>query len=225
VIPLKDLLKVAHAHDVPVIVDSCGVTYPPSSFKQWKQWGVDLACFGGKYVHGPNSTGFILGRKDLIEAVSVNSFIGAESGPLDQSGYWKGVGRGYKLDRQEVIGLLAAFRRWNRIDHQKERFDSAWQRTRYIEKRIRKLPGLKEARITYIPRSGEGTGYHSIGLSVAFPDKTPEEVGNLVRKLREKDPEVWVRHYFGNTEFGVNALMLLPGEEKIVAERFAEVFA
>ena len=224
VIPLKDLLKVAHAHDVPVIVDACGITYPTNSFKKWKEWGVDLACFGGKYIQGPQACGFILGRKDLVEAVSLHSFIGAESGPEDAAGYYRSIGRGYKLDRQTIIGLLVAFRRWMEMDHQKERIDPAWEKTRFIEKRIRKLPGLKEARISYIPKTGEGMGYHSIGLSIWFPDKSPEEVTALVKALREKDPEVWVRHYSANTEFAINALYLSKGEEKILADRFTEVF-
>jgi uncharacterized pyridoxal phosphate-dependent enzyme len=224
VVKLEELLRVAHNHGVPVIVDAAGMTYPTTNFRKYMEMGCDLVCYGGKYVQGPNSTGFVTGRKDLVEAISLHSFIGAESGPDERPGYWRSIGRGYKLDRQEIVGLVVAFRRWMRMDHEKERLEPAWERARYIEKRIRRLPGLKEARITCFPRSGKGIGYNTLGLSVEFPDKSVEEVSALVNRMREADPEVWVRYWYNSSEFLVNALMLQPGEEKIVVERFMEVF-
>ncbi len=186
--------------------------------------GVDLACYGGKYVGGPNSTGFIVGRKDLVETVALHSFIGHEAGPLEQGDYFRGIGRGYKLDRQEIVALLVAFKRWLVMDHEKERFEPAWKRTRYIERRIRKLPGLKGVEVTYSPESGEGVDYHKIGLNLNFRERTEEEVRDIVGSLRVDDPEIWVRYGgFGNS-FIINCLTLLPGEEKILVERFTKIF-
>jgi len=221
---LKDLLKVAHAHGVPVIIDAAGVTYPTSNFKMFADLKADLVCFGGKYVHGPNATGFVIGRKDLIDAISLHSFIGAESGPDETPGKWRGIGRGYKMDRQSIVGVTVAFQRWMKLDHEKERIEPAWARARYVEKRIRKLPKLKEAMVSFLPVSEKGVSYHTLGVRVMFPNKSQDEVADIVRSLREKDPEVWVRWFGTGNEFIVNALMLLPGEEKIVVERFQEVF-
>jgi len=224
IVPLKDMVKLAHSHSVPIMVDVCGITYPTSSFKTLLESGADLLAFGGKYVQGPNSSGFVLGKKEWVEAVSLHSFIGQEMGPFDAAGYYRSIGRGYKLDRQEIVGLTVAVKRWMKLDHEKERFKPSWDRIHYIEKHVRKLPRLKEAYINYQPSSGAGVSYHSIGLHVSFPTKSAEEVNFLVNKLREKDPEVWVRYYSGNTDFVINALYLNPGEEKIVVERFKEVF-
>ncbi len=223
--PLKDLIKMAHNHGVPVIVDAAGLTYPTSNFKMFAEMKADIVAFGGKYVHGPNSTGFAIGRKDLIDAMALHSFIGAESGPDETPGYWRGIGRGYKLDRQEIVGLIVAFKRWMTMDHERERIQPAWERARYIEKRIMKLPGLKEARITYMPRSGTGTAYNTIGLNVQFLDKSLDEVSVIVNSLRNKDPEIWVRYWGDSNNFIINTLMLLPGQEKLLVERFQEVFA
>lgn len=224
VVALKDLLKMAHNHGVPVIVDAAGVTYPTSSFKMFADLKADIVCFGGKYVHGPNSTGFAIGRRDLMEAMALHSFIGTESGPDETPGYWRGIGRGYKLDRQEIIGLIVAFKRWMTMNHEKERIAPAWERARYIEKRIKKLPGLKEARFTYIPKSGDGTSYHTLGLDVHFLDKGVDEVSAIVNNLKAGDPEVWVRYWYNSNDFIINTLMLLPGQEKELVERFEEVF-
>ncbi len=221
---LKDLIKMAHSHGVPVIVDAAGMTYPTSNFKNYMTMGVDVVAFGGKYVHGPNSTGFAIGKKDLIDAMMLHSFIGAESGPDETPGKWRGIGRGYKLDRQEIVGLIVAFKRWMTLDHDAERIAPAWKQAKWIEKRIRKLPGLKEARITYLPKSGEGIGYNTLGLNVHFLDRSIEEVNGIVKKLKDGDPEVWVRYWGDSNNFIINTLMLLPGQEKELVEAFERVF-
>ena len=59
---LKELLKMAHSHRIPVIVDAAGMTYPTSNFKSYMDMGADVVAFGGKYVLGPNSTGFAIGK-------------------------------------------------------------------------------------------------------------------------------------------------------------------
>ena len=223
--PLKDLIKMAHNHGVPVIVDAAGMTYPTSNFKMFSDMKADIVAFGGKYVLGPNSTGFATGRRDLIEAMALHSFIGVESGPNETPGKWRSIGRGYKLDRQEIVGLIVAFKRWMALDHEAERITPAWERARYIEKRIKRLPGLREARISYLPASGSGIGYNTLGLNVHFLDKGIEEVTAIVKKLKEGDPEVWVRYWDDSNNFIVNTLMLLPGQEKELVKRFEEVFA
>ena len=224
IVTIEEMVKVAHKHDVPVILDCSGMTYPLDELTKYAEMGVDLACYGGKYVGGPNSTGFVVGRKDLVETVALHSFIGHEAGPREQGGFYRGIGRGYKLDRQEIVALLVAFKRWLVMDHEKERFEPAWKRTRYIERQIKKLPGLKGVEMTYVPESGEGSDYHKVGLSLDFKGRTEKEVQDLVRSLRVDDPEIWVRYGgFGNS-FALNCLTLLPGEEKILVERFTKIF-
>jgi len=224
VVSIEDTVKIAHKHDIPVILDCSGMTYPLDGLTKFVEMGVDLCCYGGKYVGGPNSTGFVIGRKDLVETVALHSFIGHEAGPLEQGGYYRGVGRGYKLDRQEIVALLVAFKRWLVMDHDKERFEPAWKRTRYIERRIKKLPGLKGVEWSYVPESGEGCRYHTLGLNLNFKDKTEEEVYDIVMSLRKDDPEIWVRYWGSGNVFAINALMLQPGQEKILVERFTQVF-
>ncbi len=113
---------------------------------------------------------------------------------------------------------------WMEMDHDKERFQPAWEKTRYIENGIKDLPGLKNARMEYYPKSGKGTGYHTIGLKIMLDDLNVPETNKLIRKMREGDPEVWVRNWGKSNDFIINAINLQPGDEKAIVKRFKELF-
>ena len=222
--PLEKVLEIGKRNGVPVIVDAAGMTYPKDIQSKFMDMGCDLVAVGGKYVGGPNSTGYVYGRKDLIEAIALHSFMGAEAGPEERSGFYRSIGRGYKLDRQEIIGLLAAFDEWMDMDHEKERFQPAWEKVQKIENGIKELPGLKKAKMQYFPKSGKGTGYHTIGLQIILEDKSIEETNALIKRMREGDPEIWVRNWGGSNDFIINTLNLHPGDEDVIIERFKLLF-
>ncbi len=222
--PLEKVIEIGKRHGVPVIVDGAGMTYPQDVQSKFMEMGCDLVAVGGKYVGGPNSTGYIYGRKDLIDAIGLHSFIGAEAGPKEQSGFYRSLGRGYKLDRQEIIGLLVAFDEWMEMDHDKERFEPAWEKVRYIEKGVKDLPGLKDARISYYPKSGKGTGYHTIGLRVILDELSIDETNAIIKKMRKGEPEVWVRNWGRSNDFIINAINLQPGDPETIVKRFKELF-
>jgi L-seryl-tRNA(Ser) seleniumtransferase len=223
-VPIEETVKLAHDHGVPVILDAAGKTWPLDGLTKYTEMGVDLVCYGGKYLGGPNSTGWVQGREDLIEGISLNSFIGAEAGPEEKGGYYRSIGRGSKLDRQEVIALVVALKSWLEMDHEKERFQPAWEKVRYIEDNIRGLKGLEDVEFSYHPTSGEGCGYHTIGLQLTFEGRTIDEVDALVMKMREDDPEIWVRYWRNSNDFIINTLNLRDGDEELVVDRFKEIF-
>ncbi|MFP3952039.1 MAG: aminotransferase class V-fold PLP-dependent enzyme [Candidatus Bathyarchaeia archaeon] len=221
---LETVLEISHDHGIPVIVDAAGMTYPTHYLTKFTDMGADLVCYGGKYLGGPNSTGFVTGRKDLVEAVAIHSFIGTEYGPKGKPGYYRSIGRGYKLDRQEVVALLKAFKHWMHMDHEEERLAPAWKRAHKIEEEIKDLPGLDDVRFTYIPKSGEGIEYHKLGLHLYFDDRTVDEVIDITESLKAGDPEIWVRYGGNGKDFIINTLLLQPGEEDLIVERFKEIF-
>jgi len=169
--------------------------------------GADLVCYSGKYFSGPNSTGFVCGRKDLIEAVVENSFIGPESG-------W--FGRGYKLDRQEVIALLVALQRWIKMDHEKERLQPAGERRDRLMESLKAIPNVKLTPQPY--------RYHIVGLQITLEKKTSEETDELVKKLREGDPSIHIRGTSENNLL-INTLFLADGDEHLLAQRLKSLIA
>ena len=73
VIPLDQVCEIAHARDVPVIVDAASMLPPRKNLYRYLRDGADMVVFsGGKGVRGPQGAGILCGRRDLIEAAAAN---------------------------------------------------------------------------------------------------------------------------------------------------------
>lgn len=106
---LREVVAIAHKRDVPVIVDGAAMLPPADNLTRYIADGADLVTFsGGKGVRGPQSTGILAGRADLIEAARLN-----------MSPY-ASVGRACKVSKEEIAGLLAALDRFVSMDHEAE---------------------------------------------------------------------------------------------------------
>ncbi len=101
-----DALKITRAAGVPLLVDASSAIPPFDNFTKFAKWGVDMYCFsGGKGLGGPQCSGLLLGRKQLIDAALANS-------PP-----WEGaVCRAMKVGKEEIMGLLAAVEYWSKAD-------------------------------------------------------------------------------------------------------------
>jgi len=207
VIPIEEVINLGHKHGVPIIVDAAGQTYPINRLKMFASMGADLICHSGKYFSAPNSTGYVCGRKDLIEAVEANSYIGPGVG-------W--IGRGYKLDRQEVIALIVALRRWTKMDHEKERFQPARDRRDKLTEALKNVPDITLMSQPY--------RYHAIGLQITLEKKTPEETADLVRSLRDGDPSIRIRSFSENNLL-INTMFLKEDDVYLLAEKLKAVIA
>jgi D-glucosaminate-6-phosphate ammonia-lyase len=133
---LEDVVELARSRGVPVIVDAAYMNYPTSIMGDCVKRGADLVCISAKYFGGPNAGGFIMGRKDLIEAVSNVHFTRYESGK-----YLK-LGRPLKMDRQTIIAVLVALEEWLAMDHD-ARFAGYRRQVAMLEQRLRGLKGIK----------------------------------------------------------------------------------
>jgi L-seryl-tRNA(Ser) seleniumtransferase len=215
ILSLQQVIEIGHRHGVPIIVDAAGQTFPIELLSRFAKLGADLVCYAAKYVEGANSAGWVCGRKDLIEAVALHSFIGQEAGAYDpRPGFYRSIGRGYKLDRQEIVGTLAALRRWIEMDHQKERVEPAKSKMRSLETALSDVPSVDFS--VWPETLAEGIGYHQLGLKIEFKGKTPEQIADLHQKFREGDPSIWV-YYHGGNSLEINVLLLAEGDEKIIA--------
>jgi len=207
-IPLSEAISVAKKTGIPLIVNASAELPPPENLRKFIQMGADLVIFsGGKDLCGPQSSGLILGRKDLIEACMLNS------NPFFS------IGRPLKVGKEEIIGLLTAIELYLKQDF-KSKF-KLWedQVNNFIESVAelqhmiaqRRFPTDEGIQPICIPRV-------YIDLDEAALGITKEEV---VRQLRDGEPGIFIG--VSKRAIILNPQMLRPGEEQIVAQRFKQI--
>ena len=169
-------VAIAREHKVPMLLDDAAGIPPADNLKLYAQMKIDLYTFsGGKGLQGPQCSGVLLGRKDLIEAA------------LRNSAPWEGaVCRPMKVGKEEVIGCLTAVEMWLKIDPKK--LYSEWNaRVDRIGKLVETVPGVKTA--IYIP--DDGNRYPT--LKVSWDQQAwGFTITDCVQKLRAGDPVIEV---------------------------------
>jgi L-seryl-tRNA(Ser) seleniumtransferase len=101
------VVEIAHARGVPVIVDSASTLPPVDHLRCWIRWGADLVIYsGGKGIRGPQDSGLLAGRKDLIAAARLNGNPHAA------------IGRGMKVSKEAMVGLWVALDLFHQTDHE-----------------------------------------------------------------------------------------------------------
>ena len=207
-VSLEEAVKVAHRNGLPAIADAAAQLYPLDFFMRNAQ-AADLVCFGGKYVGAPHSTGFLCGRSDLVKSASDQGFIGF------QTGGGQALGRAMKVDRQDVVALVAALRTWLTMNHE-DRLMEYDSRLSVVQRTLRSIPGV-EARISRVSH------YFGLSLKVSLDvEKIGKTAHRVARDLDEGEPRIWVMTDDSSDTFTVNAHALNEGEDKIVAERLSE---
>ena len=204
---LDQVVAVARAHAVPVIVDAAGQTYPLDSLKKYAQMGADLVCYAGKYFDAPHSTGVLTGRKDLVEIAAMQGFIGFET-----SGY-RTFGRPMKLDRQEIVAVVVALREWFAMNHE-ERFLGYARRAERITAVLRGIPGIA---VTPVPI---GPPVMRSGLQIALEPGSGKTGPQIAAALREGTPSIAINAQ--PDTLTVSVAFFEDGEEEIVAERLRD---
>ncbi len=119
--PLKSVTQMAKAHGLPVIVDAAGQLPPPENLRRFIAQGADLVVYsGGKALRGPQGTGVVAGRRDLISSIALQHLdmdvtFDLWTPPQDlvpvrdlSRAPRHGMGRGFKVSKEEIIGLLVA---------------------------------------------------------------------------------------------------------------------
>ncbi|MCY4545869.1 MAG: aminotransferase class V-fold PLP-dependent enzyme [Gemmatimonadetes bacterium] len=203
-VPLEQAVAMAHAVDVPVIVDAASECPPVSTLTRFTEAGADLVIFsGGKSLQGPQSTGLIIGRKELISACAVNGTPFAT------------VGRPMKVSREEILAFIKALEIYLNRDHAADA--ARWEgKVRYIEA---KLAGISYVSISRI--DPEET-YAVPQLKVTIDPEAGLTGDDAVKSLLDGSPRIVVQER-GEEGFSINPHNLQDGQERIVAERCREV--
>ena len=203
-VSLEDALSIAHARGLPVIGDAASQIYPIDYFRRTAQ-SADLVCFGGKYVGAPQSTGFVCGRKDLIDAVTMHGFVSGRP-----------FGRGMKMDRQEIIGMVVGVEAWVQADHE-ERIIEYGSRFAVIEEALEGVVGVQRAGAVATDRH-YGLDFQ-VSLDTAALGKDAQAVAD---ELLKGTPRIRVGTLDNDIlTFTMNTVQ--PGEEQIIADRLSEL--
>ena len=204
-ISLEKAVSMAHDRDIPVIVDAAVTLPPATNLTAYIDQGADMVTYsGGKGLRGPQSTGILCGRADLIEAARLNN------------SPFKGVGRSAKVCKEEIAGLLAALDLFVRTDH--EAVWAEWRnRSSVITSAVEDIVGL-ETRIEDgdLNRQGpQAVVYFRDGWS--GPDSD-----TIVARLAAREPSIRIGNGGYEDELFINPGTLEEGEEEIVARALRE---
>jgi len=195
-VPLREVAGIARKHGVPVIVDAAAELPPRANLRRYLDEGADLVAFsGGKHMGGPNDTGILCGRRDLIKLATLQ-------GPP-----YRGIGRGMKVDRTQVVGLITALRLWLEVDEEAE--FQAWEaKARWMAEDLRGAPRVSRSEVVV----NERRRWAHARITLEEGEPTAEEV---VFELRRGSPSVWMNH-LGSNRIEMDPSLLREGEEKRV---------
>ncbi|MGA2920591.1 MAG: aminotransferase class V-fold PLP-dependent enzyme [Candidatus Sulfotelmatobacter sp.] len=223
---LQQELAIAKNHEVPLLLDDAAGIPPADNAKLYAKMGIDLYCFsGGKGLCGPQCSGLLLGRKDLIESALMNC------NPREGA-----ICRPMKVGKEEVIGCLTSLETWLKMDEKKLYAD--WNgRVDRIRKLVETVPGVKTD--IYIPE--DGNRYPTLRISwdtrawrfsisdcvqeLRAGDPVIEVLGadnpSLVTAVREGNPNRKERKEPDHIE--LISMTIKPGEEIVVGQRLRAV--
>lgn len=204
----EQFTKIGKKHSIPTMIDAAADVPPVENLFRFTKMGYDLVTFsGGKGLRGPQSTGLLLGRKDLIAAATLNNSPHSDS-----------VGRTNKVNKEEIVGLVTAVDLFLERDH-----DAVWNEWERSCTRIAEMvSGLKGVETeVFVPEIANAVPHLRIRWDF---DKTSLSPSEAAEKLRQGEPSIEVRpRYDLGLEIGV--WMLQPGEERIVGRRTRDVLA
>ena len=203
---LIEVIAGAHERGVPVIVDAAAQLPPRSNLAEVVGLGADLVIFsGGKGMRGPQATGLVLGRPDLVAAARLNG--------SPQSA----VGRGMKVGKEEIMGLLKAVDLYLAQDEAAE-LDDWEQQMRTVAAAAHGLEDVSGE----VRRQDEGASWDIVPhAQIRFGGESGKQAAAVARALREGEPSIDVR--LNEEGILISPMTLQPGEAEIVAERLRAV--
>ncbi len=197
---VHELLEFGRRAGVPVIVDAASELPPTNTLTRWVDAGADLVVIsGGKGIQGPQSTGILAGRRDLIEAATLHSAPNAN------------LGRGMKVGKEEIMGFLVALDRYVGLDH--DRVYAEWRRkAEYIANELQGTPGL----MAEVPQDDHGKPR----VNLTWNENTvPLSTVEVREGLKNGDPRIAI------TGQAIQTRCMKDGEEILVAQRTREFFS
>jgi L-seryl-tRNA(Ser) seleniumtransferase len=224
-VPFEELLDIGAKHGVPVLVDAAFQCYPVGEFRKYVTAGADAALYSCKYFGGPNTAGLLLGKKSLIEAVALHSFIGQEGANLGnkflsaaERGAYSSLFRGCKQDRASIVGAVVGLEKYLAVIEDVERnvLGPARQRANYF---MKAFSGIPDVDLGIVDCTSPGVDPLKVAVKLTLRGKSSEQLRAIREKLMDGDPEIWVDAnddslFINITSF--RGLMMFDEEDKIV---------
>ena len=208
---LEETIAIAHASNVPVLVDAAGQIYPLELFGSYVRSGADFQCIAAKYMGSPQSTGLALGSVDMIRKLALQSFVSYEGRRV------RGIGRPHKVDRQEMVGAVAAVKRWVALNHE-DRLADIEEKCRNMMNPLYGIPGVT------VTLSANVIGHQPYGVTLDLDEKiTGISCSQLVEQLKQGNPPIWTRVRDGEHFIILHAFGLADDEDIAVGRRIAEL--
>jgi len=216
VLPLGEVVRIAHKHNLPVIVDAAGELPPPENLQNFTRTGADIVVFsGGKGLGGPSDTGLVLGRKDLIETIirlQYYEYVGIDTIAL--------LGRSMKVSKEDILALTAAVSQYVKADHLSEL--KHWEgKVDYMIAELSRSKKLPPPQKVY-PKYGHSVRPLVIPrVALDFNKVSWTNAAEMSDRLKKLDDPIYV--YVKENILYLNPQCLQDDEEKIVAAQLLKL--
>ena len=207
-IDTKQWLRIARKHGIPTMNDCAADVPPAENLRKFTDMGYDLVCFsGGKGLRGPQSAGLLLGKRDLIAAARLSAPPRGDT-----------VGRGMKVNKEEVLGMLVALEAFLNTDH--EQTWALWEKQiAHMAQAAQSVPGVTTK--IHVPEIAN----HVPTLDISWDTKkVPISGDELKEVLRHGHPSIEVAGG-GPDSISITSWMMRPGQERVVARRVQQGLA
>ena len=204
-LPLAQVCEVAHTKGVPVIVNAASFLPPRANLRRFIAQGADMVVYsGGKAVRGPQGTGILVGRQTLIDAARANASPN------------QAIGRGLKVAKEEIIGLLAALELFVNEDE-------AAQNARYItmcERAAQALDGLPGLQVDVRHDAFDHLTPHTV---LRFTERWSGRSRDAIREaMMQGSPRIHLHDIFDPQELAIDPFNLDDEELEIVIRRLQQ---
>ena len=200
----EEWVAIAKKHKIPTMIDMAADVPPVSNLWKYNDLGFDLVCVsGGKAMCGPQSAGILMGKKELIAAARLSA--------PPRGG---NIGRGMKVNKEEILGMYVALEKYINQDH-----DAEWKmwesKIDTIVTSVNSIEGVT-TEVSVPPIAN-----HTPLLFIKWDESKVKTTNkDLMLKLRNGSPSIEVMA--NGTGINITVFMLQEGEEKIVAKRVRE---
>jgi L-seryl-tRNA(Ser) seleniumtransferase len=203
----EEFIALGKKYNIPTFIDCAADVPPVENLFKFTKMGFDLVAFsGGKGIRGPQSAGLLLGKRKYIEAARMHTPPRGET-----------IGRGMKVNKEEVLGMLAALELYLQKDHKAEW--AMWEaQVKLISDSALEIKGVETE--VHVPKYANHVPSLRIRWNQNLVKITPNEVRD---QLKNGHPSI--QTVGDNSSVGITTWMMVPGQERIVAIRISEILS